>query len=267
MRLICLNVALFETNNHKLFKFLKQQNADIICLQEIADSTDGLVSADYISKELVDKATDHLKHSFFTPNSLMKDFHQKSFHKKEIFYFDFGGWIVSGNYIKTKYKILKAGGIFLKNKYRKITDWENWPSNETKSVQVVDLDLGKSGKLRVLNYHGIWTKEKVGNQETLRACQEINDLAAGVEYPSIIVGDFNLFPDTDSMKVFKEFKSLVDEYSIKTTRPKINELSSLKRNIVDYILISNKIKINSFKVLDSDVSDHLPLILDFEIEA
>ena len=68
------------------------------------------------------------------------------------------------------------------------------------------------------------------------------------------------------MKVFyKDFVSLVDTYKIKTTRPGSNELSSLERNVVDFILVTPDIKINSFEVLDSEVSDHLPLILDFEI--
>ncbi len=128
------------------------------------------------------------------------------------------------------------------------------------------MELPKSKKLRVLNYHGIWTKEKVGNAETLKACRKILNLAREVSYPAIIVGDFNLFPDTPSMQIFyKHFINLVDMYNISTTRPASNELSNLKRNVVDYILVSKDIKVNSFAVLDSDVSDHFPLILDFEI--
>ena len=64
---------------------------------------------------------------------------------------------------------------------------------------------------------------------------------------------------------YKDFVSLVDKFNILTTRPKSNELSNFKRNIVDYVLVSKDIKVNSFAVLDSDVSDHLPLVLDFEI--
>jgi len=109
-------------------------------------------------------------------------------------------------------------------------------------------------------------KKKNGNAETLKACKKILALAKEVNYPTIIAGDFNLFPDTPSMQVFyKDFISLVDKYNISTTRPKNNELSHLKRNVVDYILVSKDIKVKSFEVLDSDVSDHLPLILDFEI--
>lgn len=265
MRLVSLNVALFETNNEKLYKFLLSQNPDIICLQEIAASSDPLVNKDYLSKDYIDKATTELKYSFFGPTWFSKDFQQKNFHQKEDYFIDFGGWIESGIYIKTRFKIINAVNIFLKNKFEKITDWTIWPKNEAKSVQVVDLELD-NGKLRILNYHGIWTKEKIGNKETLKACKKISQLATEVNYPTIITGDFNLFPDTKSIEVFKgRFISLIDKYNIQTTRPKHNELSHLKRNVVDFIFISKQIKVKSFEVLDADVSDHLPLILDFSL--
>lgn len=265
MLLISLNVALFETNNEKLYKFLLKHNPDIVCLQEIAHSVDPNTNSAFLSKKFIDQATKHLKYSFFGPTWEIRSFHQKNFHQRENFYFDFGGFLKSGNYIKSKFKILKKTNIFLQNKNIKVTSWDNWPEVQTKAVQVVDLQLPDSKKLRILNYHGIWTKEKIGNEKTLKACQKINQLAKKVDCPVIIVGDFNLFPDTESMKVFKDFRSLVDEYNIQTTRPKSNELSHLQRNVIDYILISTGIKVNSFQVPDIDVSDHLPLILDFDL--
>jgi endonuclease/exonuclease/phosphatase family metal-dependent hydrolase len=199
---------------------------------------------------------------------MVKDFHLKNFHQKESFDFDFGGFLTAGNYLKTRFKIINKANIFVQENFQiKVTDWSTWPKIQSKAVQVVDLVLPDSKKLRVLNYHGIWTKEKVGTGETLKACKKILSLAKEVNYSTIIVGDFNLFPDTPSMQVFyNDFVSLVDKHDISTTRPKSNELSHLKRNVVDYVLVSKDIKINSFAVLDSDVSDHLPLVLDFELK-
>lgn len=266
MRLISLNVALFETNNEKLYEFLLKQRPDIVCLQEVAAKVDLHVNSTYISKDYIDKATSDLKYSFFGPTWMVKDFHQTNFHQKENFDFEFGGFLKSGNYIRTKFKILKRSNVFISNKNIKVTDWSTWPKNQSKAVQVVDLKLPNSKKLRILNYHGIWTKEKIGNKETLDACKKINQLATEINYPTIITGDFNLFPDTQSMNVFQDnFISLVDKHNIQTTRPKTNELSYLKRNVVDFIFVTKDIKIKSFEVLDTDVSDHLPLILDFEV--
>lgn len=266
MRLLSLNVALFETNNELVSGFLSKQNIDILCLQEVSEKVDPSVNPDYVSKDPIDQSTKELKYSFFGPTWSIKDFHQKNFHQRISFDFEFGGFLKSGNYIKTKYKIFKKQNVFLTNKIIKVTNWSTWPKKQSKAVQVVDLKLPNSKKLRVLNYHVIWSKEKIGNDQTLKACQKILELAKQVTYPVIITGDFNLFPDTSSMKVFSDdFISLVNEYNISTTRPNHNELSHLQRNVVDYILVSKDVKINSFEVVDTNVSDHLPLVLNFEI--
>lgn len=267
MRLLSLNVALFETNNDLLSRFLSQQDLDILCFQEVSEKIDASVNPDFVSKNPIDKATKNLKYSFFGQTWTMKEFHLKNFHKKINFDFHFGGFLKTGGYIKTKFKIIQKSNIFVQRSLQvKVTDWSKWPKNQSKAVQMVDLQLSNSKKLRVLNYHGIWTKEKIGNDETLKACRKILKLAREVNYSTIIAGDFNLFPNTPSMQVFyDDFINLVDKYDISTTRPKSNELSHLKRNVVDYILVSKDIKVNSFAVLDLDVSDHLPLILDFEI--
>ena len=36
-------------------------------------------------------------------------------------------------------------------------------------------------------------------------------------------------------------------------------------SVDDYIFVNDKIKVNDFKVIKTDVSDHYPLILDFDI--
>lgn len=265
MLLLSLNVALFETNNERLHEFLLQQNPDIICLQEVSGNLDPNVDPKFLSKDYIDNATKNLKYSFFGPTWEICDFHQKNFHQQENFDFDFGGFLKAGNYIRSKFKIIKKSNVFIQNKIIRFTDWSAWPRKQSKAVQVADLALPGSKSLRILNYHGIWTKEKIGNQNTLEACQKICRLAKEVDYPVIITGDFNLFPDTESMKVLQDFISLVDKYNIQTTRPKTNELNHLKRNVVDYVFVSRGVKVNSFQVLDTDVSDHLPLILDFDL--
>lgn len=268
MRLISLNVGLFEKNNVKLKQFFKDQHADIIALQEVTRSVDENSYPEYISKDAIDEITTDLKFSFFAPDWVMDGFEVKNFHGKDLFKFDLGGFVEFGKYIKSKFKILKGVSVFVQNHFSLITEdyWNKWPEEDCKSVQVVDISLKNNQKLRLMNYHGIWSKEKTGNELTIKASHMINKLATEIDYPVIICGDFNLFPDTKSMLIFKEnFISLVDEYNVKTTRPKTNELSSLKRNVIDYIFVSKGIKIKNFEVLDSDVSDHMLLILDFEI--
>ena len=192
-------------------------------------------------------------------------FEKTNFHGHEHFFFDLGGKAEFGNYVRTKYKITKGQNIFVQNHFTYITDWSKWPEEDYRAVQVVDLDI--NGKeLRLLNYHGIWSQDKHGNDKTKQACALIHKMALEVDYPAIICGDFNLFPDTASMTIFSnDFISLVDRYNINTTRPSSNELSDKNRNIIDYIFVSKGIKINNFEVIQTEASDHLPLVLDFEL--
>lgn len=267
MLILSLNVALFEDNNAKLANFIQNQNPDFVCFQEVTRRIDTTAFENFISKDSIDKVTPNLHSSFFAPLWACKEFYKEKFHGKEEFYFDLGGFLEMGNYIKSKFPIYTGKNIFVQNQFTHITDWSNWPEEDYRAVQVVDVSLEKRKKLRLINYHGIWTKDKQGSQKTLQACQIIKDLADEVDYPVIICGDFNLFPDTGSISVLKEnYRCLVDEYKIDTTRPKSNELSNLSRNVVDYIFVSKGIKVKSFKVVETDVSDHLPLLLDFDIE-
>lgn len=268
MKLICLNVGLFLENNEMLSKFLFEQQPDIVVLQEVSRATDYSVLPKYITKSCIDSALADLEYSFYAPMWVIRDFVKNDFHGESVFNIDFGGFLEQGYYYKGKYKIYQAKNIFLLNEFRYQTKWGNWPDDDSRSVQVIDLIVDNSSEpnLRLLNYHGIWSRDKRGNEHTLEANKRILSIAKEVDYPVIICGDFNLYPDTRDMKIFyKDFESLVNSHEIISTRPETNELTKHGRNVVDHILVSKGITTNSFKVIDNEVSDHLPLVLDFDL--
>lgn len=270
VRLLSLNVSIFDENNVRLASFLKKISPDIICLQEATRKVDDSALDSFITKTAVDQATPLLPYSFFAPNWTLRDFRQSNFHGKKLFQHDFGGFIEYGNYIKTRFKILEGRSIFVQDHFSYMTDWE-WvekhPGEEPRMVQIADLQISSTQKLRLINYHGIWSKDKMGNEKTKSVSRKLLRWAAEVFHPSIIAGDFNLFPHTKSVKIIKsKFISLVDKYNVTTTRPKSNELSFAKRNVVDYIFVSKGIKVKNFKVIESDVSDHFPLLLEFKVD-
>lgn len=265
MKLLSYNVALFEKNNLPLSEFIQSQNPDILCLQEVTKKIDESAHDDFISKDSIDAASDTCRNFFYAPTWVLSHFKKMNFHGHDHFSFDLGGKVEFGNYLRTKFKITKGENVFVQNHFTYVTDWSNWPEDDCKAVQVIDLQI-KGKPLRILNYHGIWSKDKKGTPKTLRACEKIRDLALSVDYPSIICGDFNLFPNTESMQVLNDsFESLGDTYSIKSTRPSSNELNDTERNVVDFIFISKGIIVKNFEVIDTPVSDHLPLLLEFEL--
>jgi endonuclease/exonuclease/phosphatase family metal-dependent hydrolase len=265
MKLISLNVALFEPNNPELIPFLKRESPDIICFQEVTRSLGDKVDKRFISKNSIDGATNNLEFNFFGPTSVFGEINMKDFHGQENFHFDPKGLLELGNYTKSKYKILKAQSIFLEGDFTYDPGQVRWPDEQYRAILMVDLSVNNH-ILRVINYHGIWTRNKKGNDKTYKACKKILDYAYSFKGNVIICGDFNLFPETPSIKVFeKDFTNLIDRFKVKTTRPSSNELSGNGRNIVDYVFVSPNVKVSNFKVLDEDISDHLPLVLDFDL--
>ena len=264
MKLISLNTAIFQANNEHLFKFFHDQNADFICLQEISRGLEESVDKKYVTIDPINKATKSLKYFFYGPSTVFSEFNVSNYHGAP-FSFVFGGQLEFGNYTKSSFEILKAQNVFIENHFTYNHDLSGWPEEEYRAVLVTDHIL-KGKKLRILNYHGIWSRDKLGSKRTLRANKLIFDLALQAEGEVIICGDFNLFPDTPPMKIFeKNLISLVDKFNIKRTRPATNELSYLKRNVVDFVWVSRGVKVNKFEVPDVEISDHLPLILDFDL--
>lgn len=78
----------------------------------------------------------------------------------------------------------------------------------------------------------------------------------------ILSGDFNLAPNSKSLQMIsKYYSNLILKYHIKTTR---NAIVSIK-DPVDNIFVNKKVKVRSLKAPMNYASDHLPLVMDFEV--
>lgn len=114
---------------------------------------------------------------------------------------------------------------------------------------------------------------KIDTRLRLKQSEIIIDTFADKKGPKIIGGDFNLNPDTKSIKMFEEagYKNLIQEFKIKATRNKIsweqfaNHPKFVKQFFADYCFTSNEVKVEKFEVPYNEISDHLPLILEFKI--
>lgn len=262
MKILSLNVAVFLKNNERIKSFLNDHHVDVYCFQEVVHPIESTADDAYLSGPLIDTVLSK-QQSFFSSFWEFKDFTQYDFHGDDHFHEDFGGFIELGLQTWTDFEIPFASTHYTKNPHARMTDWSKWPESDVKGFQVVDVLTPKP--LRIINIHGNWSRGKQGDALTIKASNLILEETKKVTYPSIVLGDFNLFPETESIQILSNhFESLVDTYRIKTTRPSDNELHDHERNIVDYIFVDTRIKVNDFQVINSDVSDHLPLIVDIE---
>lgn len=115
----------------------------------------------------------------------------------------------------------------------------------------------------ILNVHGLWNGQGKGDSpDRILQSQRIKRFMDSFTLPKILCGDFNLKPGTESFQILEEgLNNLITQYGITSTR---TSYYPKEEKFADYMLCSEDIRVNTFKVLPEEVSDHAALWLDFE---
>ena len=128
-----------------------------------------------------------------------------------------------------------------------------------------------AGLFNLVNLHGKSRPgDKLDTPARIKQSEMIIDFLKSKPGPKIIGGDFNLLPDTESIKMFERagYRNLIKDFDIKETRNKLSWQQfpdKEKQHFADYCFVSPGVEVVNFKVPKNEISDHLPLILDFEI--
>jgi len=120
-------------------------------------------------------------------------------------------------------------------------------------------------KFTIGNVHGFWVKGSMDDSpERILQSKKIIKFFNGRNSAKILCGDFNLSPGIKSVAMIeKDFRNLTKEYKVKSTRSKHYKPKTDMGRITDYTFISPEVKLVDFRVLGKEVSDHLPLLLEF----
>lgn len=133
----------------------------------------------------------------------------------------------------------------------------------TGSCEWIELQTSENEILTVLNLHGLWQEnsQKSDTPERFTQSQIIKDFLSSQPGKKILCGDFNLIPTGESIKMLEEnMVNLVKIHNVTSTR---SSFYTKPGKFADYILISPEIQVEKFEVLQEEVSDHLPLLLEF----
>ncbi|MBQ8043778.1 MAG: endonuclease/exonuclease/phosphatase family protein [Clostridia bacterium] len=260
MKLLDLNVGIKLDNTKEVLEFIKNENADICTFQEAMNAVEDSCFDIFKSKNDIVKLENY-KYNEFAPL-----FIAEGITKNNVIVRDFGGKAEQGSLIISKYKIIEHYNQFYYNEYKYEYDATYFREKDwCRSIQntIIEID-GK--EIQIINVHGIWNKDKIGDERTIKQSEFIlNNIRKDI--PVIVVGDFNLLPNTESIKALNnELVNLIEKYNIKSTRPNFNDGLDTGNIVCDYIFVNDKVKVNDFTVINTNISDHLPLILDFEIK-
>lgn len=122
---------------------------------------------------------------------------------------------------------------------------------------------GINKPLTIGNVHGLFNgPSKNDDPDRLEQSRRIKGFFDNVAGAKILCGDFNLWPDTESLKLLEnDMRNLIKEYNITSTR---SNFFKFPNKYADYVLVSPEIKVIDFKVIGEEISDHLPVYLEFE---
>ena len=161
-------------------------------------------------------------------------------------------------FVKKTIDMREEGDLFVHGNRNALSNYDS--ATQGRNIQY--LKMAHNGKeFMVVNFHGLWNgKGKTDTPERLKQSQNIKKFVDDYPGDVILMGDFNLLPDAESLVMFEDrFTNLIKKYDIKSTR---TDLYPKEIKYADYIFISKGIKPLSLDVPNLPVSDHRPLILE-----
>ncbi len=254
IRLITLN-AWGGRAMYPLMKFFTKyaDRADIFCLQEIRNADQGVTDSrhpdEHLYGPLFDKISRELKEfegSFAYFDEDRDKMSQAMFWRNDLPVRTIEDLIV----YKPLNPVETGSAIF-----------------SARKLQYLTLNLNGKSCL-ISNYHGLWNNgPKTDTPERIRQSESIKKFLDEISGSKMICGDFNLLPDTESMRILEEgMINLIKDYKVKSTRTILyRNYDDPQPNLADYILVSPDIKVKDFKVLPDIASDHSALYLEFEV--
>ena len=138
----------------------------------------------------------------------------------------------------------------------------NNSASHPRNLQITTIEVDQK-LLNILTVHGLWTPDKLDSPDRLEQSRKILNQIESLPGATILCGDFNLRPDTESIKMLeKNLKNLITANHLTATR---SSLYTGSEPFADYTFVSPDINVRSFSVPDLPVSDHCPMIVEFDI--
>lgn len=255
MSLKILNLNLFEGGLFfdSAIKFITDEDPDIFCLQEVYDGHSSDLPPNLQSIEVLKTAFPNYSY-YFSP---------------ELFSVTPMGKIDVGNAIFSKLPLVKKETHFFSIPYGEHPqkpanyDWSSHPKN----MQVCQVEYQKQ-LLTIANLHGVWGLDGGDNPARLFMSNVIVEQLKN-KPRTVLMGDFNVKPNTQTIQnieqhlvnVFKD--ELTTSFNLK--HKDLTRFPGYATAVVDMFFASPDLKVIKKYSTEADVSDHVPLICEFEL--
>lgn len=260
MKLVSLNTwggKMFDP----LMDFVRKhaENTDIFCFQEIYKTSSNFTNYHDVRVNI-----------FFELTKILPNF--QTFYTSEFEGFDscpdrvdFDLTVGEAIFTKKTIQIIDQGDLLIfGDRTEKILkkDFSNLPV----SLQYISFSVNNKF-FTICSFHGTaFPGSKLDTPIRLKQSSDILNFLQNKSGEKIITGDFNLMPQTQSIKMLEEkYKNLIKEFHIEKTRSNLSPYAGKIdfQKFADYTFVSKDINVTGFEVPNLEISDHLPMILDF----
>lgn len=251
-----LTLNMFEggKQNLELKAFFLKERPDILCLQEVYDTADNSLSERFHSIEVLT--------GFFPEYSHV--------YAPELLYHDQGKKYHCGNAIFSRFPIKETKTIFYDLPYGEYERYNGYDlaydfSKQPYNLLHAELSVGDAS-LNVFTTHGIWGTHGGDTDRRLAMGDTIINQIVDKQHV-LLGGDFNLYRNTQTVRNIEEHLDNVFGDTLKTTfnirkKPHVGNYAT---SVVDMLFVSHDIVIKKKSCPDVDVSDHFPLLAEFEL--
>ncbi len=222
--------------------FEMNKGADVFCLQEVYSGGEN------DEAELKFKSESKDYNLLNNIKKILNDF--------DIFFYphikEYYGLVI---FVKRDLNIVEEGEVFV-HKEKGYLSKEN-TGFHAKNIQYIKFNI-QGRDFTIINFHGLWTgKGKDDTEDRINQSQNIIDFIKTLKGEVILCGDFNLNPDTESVKMFENFglKNLIRENGITSTRTSLYSRREVSP-FADYTFVSKDLEVKSFEIMPDEVSDH-----------
>lgn len=245
----------------EILDYLEQTipTTDIYCFQEVFDTKEQIVYSHKVRADIWQKLSE-----------VFLDYHR--FYYPAMAGYDDTGPVEYnlttglGMFVKRDISVPREGDFFT---YRRRFS----PIHLDTKDQPVNLQyahLTKDGKVvHVYNFHGAWSPgDKLDTPERIEQSEKLIEFMSRQKGARVLCGDFNLMPNTKSVALLEgKLRNLIKEFHIRTTRSNLNHYrgTPFEQAFADYVFVSPEVQVIDFTVPQIDISDHLPMILEFTV--
>ncbi|MCR4328730.1 MAG: endonuclease/exonuclease/phosphatase family protein [Patescibacteria group bacterium] len=239
-----------------LMQFIKEHapTTDIFCFQEILSSPAPQRESHGARTNLYGELAEVLPNfqKFFTAEQSGYDLDEPV---------DFPISYGQATFIKNSVHVLSTEEVFVYRDRNSALDVKTFPAS------ILCTRIAQEEKTySIMNMHGIAHPEHHDTPDRLMQSEKILRFLEKEEGIKLLCGDFNLRPETLSLALIeKTLLNLNKKFNIPQTRSILSPYFG-KKNFdptVDYILVSPEVETEQLEVPDVQISDHLPLILEF----